>query len=113
MTRHVIDGSLETTMKTVGDPTRNDERKSGLLSKQERDDMAKFLLSISYPPAQKRAYTNVLSNKAEEGFELHIKGDNDPSRQRPNICGDCHRMPFWVSTLPGDRHGCTDMERSQ
>ena len=65
--------------------------------------MAKFLLSISYPPAQKRAYTNVLSDKAEEGFELfHIKGDNDPSRQRPNICGDCHRMPFWVSTnTPG------------
>ena len=57
--------------------------------------MAKFLLSISYPPAQKRAYTNVLSEKAEEGFELfHIKGDNDPSRQRPNICGNCHRMPF-------------------
>ena len=103
MTRHVIDGSLETTMKTVGDPTKNDERKSGLLSKQERNDMAKFLLSISYPPAQKRAYTNVLSDKAEEGFELfHIKGDNDPSRQRPNICGDCHRMPFWVSTnTPG------------
>ena len=103
MTRHVIDGSLKTTMKTVGDPTKNDEGKSGLLSKKERDDMAKFLLSISYPPAQKRAYTNVLSEKAEEGFELfHIKGDNDPSRQRPNICGNCHRMPFWVSTnTPG------------
>ena len=103
MTRHVIDGSLKTTMKTMGDPTKNDEGKSGLLSKKERDDMAKFLLSISYPPAQKRAYTNVLSEKAEEGFELfHIKGDDDPSRQRPNICGNCHRMPFWVSTnTPG------------
>ena len=45
----------------------------------------------------------MLSEKAEEGFELfHIKGDDDPSRQRPNICGNCHRMPFWVSTnTPG------------
>ena len=34
MTRHVIDGSLKTTMKTVGDPTKNDEGKSGLLSKK-------------------------------------------------------------------------------
>ena len=56
------------------------KRKSGLLSKQERNDMAKFLLSISYPPAQKRAYTNVLSDKAEEGFELfHIKVTTTPA----------------------------------
>ena len=103
MIRNVVDGSLKSTMKTVSDKSKNDEGKIGLLSKKERDDMSKFLLSISYPPAQKRAYNNVLSEKAEEGFELfHITGDNDPSRQRPNVCGNCHRMPFWVSTnTPG------------
>lgn len=102
-TRHLLDGALATTMSTVGDPTVNDEEKSGKLSAAERDDMAKFLLSVPYPPAQRRAYTNVLSKEAQEGFRLfHIDGDLDPSKSQPNVCGDCHRMPFWVSTnTPG------------
>ena len=58
---------------------------------------------MPYPPAQRRAYTNVLSSEASKGFKLfHIDGDNDPSKSKPNVCGDCHRMPFWVSTnTPG------------
>jgi YVTN family beta-propeller protein len=100
--RHLIDGGLASTMAMVGDKTKNDEGRAGLLSRQERDDMARFLLGVSYPPAQRRAYTNVLSKKAKEGFELfHIKGDvgGTPGSQR---CGDCHRMPFLVSTnTPG------------
>ncbi len=72
-------------------------------TKAERDDMAIFLLSVPYPPAQRRAYTNVLSKEAEKGFKLfHVDGDLDPGKSRPNVCGDCHRMPFWVSTnTPG------------
>ena len=101
-TRHVIDGSLASTMMMVGHSKKNDEGKNGLLSKVERDDMAKFLLNITYPPAQRRSYTNVLSKKAEEGFELfHIKGDVGGT-PGGNLCGNCHRMPFWVSTnTPG------------
>ncbi|MDC0201444.1 hypothetical protein OAK04_03515, partial [Verrucomicrobia bacterium] len=101
-TRHVIDGSLASTMMMVGHSKKNDEGKDGLLSKAERDDMAKFLLNITYPPAQRRSYTNVLSKKAEEGFELfHIKGDVGGT-PGGNLCGNCHRMPFWVSTnTPG------------
>ena len=102
-TRHVIDGGLESTMTTVGWEVTNDEGKAGLLSAAERDDLAKFLLDIPFPPAQQRAYTNVLSSQARQGFELfHISGDDDPSKTRFNVCGDCHRMPFLVSTnTPG------------
>jgi YVTN family beta-propeller protein len=102
-TRHVIDGGLATTMHLEGDKTINDEGKVGKLSAAERDDMARFLLSVPYPPAQRRAYDNVVSERAEEGFKLfHIDGDNDPSKRRPNVCGNCHRMPFLVSTnTPG------------
>ena len=100
--RHLIDGGLASTMVLAGDQTKNDEGKAGFLSGKERDDMAKFLLGVTYPPAQRRAYDNSLSEKAKEGFELfHIKGDvgGTPGSQR---CGDCHRMPFWVSTnTPG------------
>ena len=102
-TRHLIDAGLATTMSLDGDKSVNDEGKAGALSAAERDDMAVFLLNVPYPPAQRRAYTNVVSRKAEEGFKLfHIDGDLDPSKRRPNVCGNCHRMPFLVSTnTPG------------
>ena len=102
-TRDVIDGSLKTTMTMVGSKTTNDQGQVGLISASERDDLAKFLLDIPFPPAQQRSYTNVLSAEARQGFELfHISGDDDPSRKTFNVCGDCHRMPFLVSTnTPG------------
>jgi len=102
-TRHLIDGGLAGTMSLVGDKTVNDEGLPGRLSRAERDDMAEFLLSVPYPPAQRRAYTNLLSASARDGFRLfHIDGDNDPSKSTPNVCGDCHRLPFLVSTnTPG------------
>ena len=101
-TRFLLDGSLATTMCEATTCPLNEEGKEGALTAAERDDMAKFLLSVPYPPAQRRSYTNVLSSRAETGFRLfHIEGDlqGDPE---PNVCGDCHRMPFWVSTnTPG------------
>ncbi|MEI6525284.1 MAG: ankyrin repeat domain-containing protein [Planctomycetota bacterium] len=102
-TRHLVDGGLASTMARIGDPTKNDEGKAGLLTAQQRDDMAKFLLNIPYPPAQRRAFDNQLSKKASRGFKLfHVDGDLDPSKPKPNVCGDCHRMPHLVSTnTPG------------
>jgi YVTN family beta-propeller protein len=97
-TRHLIDGGLAATMAMVGDKTKNDEGKPGRLTAKERDDMAKFLLNVTYPPAQRRAYDNELSTGARRGFELfNIIGDigNKPGTMH---CGNCHRMPFWVST---------------
>ena len=101
-TRHLIDGGLASTMKRVGDETANDEGKAGSLWAAERDDMAKFLLHVTYPPAQQRSYTNELSDRAEEGFELFPVIGNEEGRPQRNVCGSCHRMPFWVSTnTPG------------
>jgi len=101
-TRHLIDAGLATTMHTIGDETVNDEGKVGRLSAAERDAMAKFLLGVPYPPSQRRPYNNVVTDRAREGFELfHIWG-NYEGKPQPNVCGDCHRMPFWVSTnTPG------------
>tara|TARA_B110000438_G_scaffold303782_1_gene367324 strand:+ start:2119 stop:4914 length:2796 start_codon:yes stop_codon:yes gene_type:complete len=98
--RHLIDGGLATTMMTVGDKKVNDKGQSGELTDAERDAMAKFILSVTYPPAQRRSFTNEVSAVAREGFELfHVHGDMQPKQ---NVCGDCHRMPFLVSTnTPG------------
>ncbi|REJ65128.1 MAG: hypothetical protein DWQ31_19145 [Planctomycetota bacterium] len=101
-TRHLIDGGLASTMMAVGSERVNDEGKPGELSAADRDAMATFLLAVPYPPAPRRAYTNVVSPRAEEGFRLfHIDGDHQ-GRPTPNVCGNCHRMPFLVSTnTPG------------
>lgn len=98
-TRHLVDVSLAEILKEHSDNRVNDEGKPGGFTAAERDDLALFLLSVPFPPAQRRAYDNVLSKTAQEGFKLfHIEGDYDPKQIRPNVCGDCHRMPFFVST---------------
>ena len=102
-TRHLVDASLAGVLNAHGDDKVNDEGKPGAFTAAERDDLAMFLLSVSFPPAQRRAYDNVLTKNAQQGYKLfHIDGDNDPGRTRPNVCGNCHRMPFLVSTnTPG------------
>ena len=102
-TRELVDRTLATTMCLVGDCPVNNEGKAGALSGAERDDLARFLLSVPYPPSRRRAYTNVLSDLAVRGFrEFHIEGVPDGADARINVCGNCHRMPFWVSTnTPG------------
>ena len=100
--RHLIDRTLATTMSMVSSDVVNDEGRRGALTGGERDDLAKFLLSVLYPPAQRRAYTDILSGDAAQGFQLfHIDGDLQ-GKPKPNVCGDCHRMPFWVSTNTPD-----------
>ncbi len=90
-------------MRLATDETRNDEGKSGRLSGRERDDMARFLLSVPHVPAPGRAYDDQLGAGARAGFRLfHIEGDLDPGKPEPNICGNCHRLPFLASTnTPG------------
>jgi YVTN family beta-propeller protein len=102
-TRHLVDASLAGVLMAHGGDMVNDEGKPGAFTAAERDDLAVFLLSVPFPPAPRRAYDNVLSDRAQQGYKLfHIDGDHDPSQSRPNVCGNCHRMPFSVSTnTPG------------
>lgn len=98
-TRHLVDTSMAEILREHADNRVNDEGKRGGFTAAERDDLALFLLSVPFPPAQRRAYDNALSKTAQDGFRLfHIEGDHDPKQTRPNVCGDCHRMPFFVST---------------
>ena len=101
--RHLIDGGLASTMALSGESFINDEKKVGRLSAAQRDDMAKYLLTVPFPPALRRPYTSEVTQRARDGFQLfHVDGDNDPSKPKPNVCGDCHRMPHLVSTnTPG------------
>ena len=95
-TRHLVDGGLADTMHLVGEVNTNNEGKLGLLTAAQRDDMSVFLLNVPYPPAQRRSYDNVPSQRARDGFRLfHIDGNGVGRR---DVCGDCHRFPHMVST---------------
>ena len=97
--RVLIDNTMAGTMSKVDSQTVNNEGKLGLLNSIQRDDMAIYMLSVPYPPAPKRSYENTLSSQAATGYKLfHIDGDLDPTKSFPNICGDCHRFPFFTST---------------
>ncbi len=91
-TRHLVDGSMATTMCDLSDCETNDEGKAGPLTGAERDAMAKYLLSVPYPPAPERPYTNVMTASARKGVhKFHVEKQ----------CGNCHRMPFWTMTNMG------------
>ena len=91
-TRFLVDGSMATTMCDVTNCPENDEGKLGLLSGERRDAMAKFLLSVPFPPSQTRPITNQVTQQAKDGFfEFNFVKD----------CGNCHKMPFLVSTNTG------------
>jgi len=96
--RSLIKNNLNSTMKL--ESSNNSDSRD--ITDSQIDKLANYNLSVPYPPAPKRAYDNSLTAKAIKGFELfHIKGDKNP-KQNPNVCGDCHRMPFWVSSkTPG------------
>ncbi len=91
-TGHLIDGSLATTMCDLTDCETNDEGKPGRLSGAERAAMAKYLLSVPYPPSPERPYTNELTARARAGIrEFH----------ETKQCANCHRLPFWTTTNMG------------
>ena len=106
-TRHLVDGSLATTMCELDTddtcPHTNDEDKPGLLSGEERDSLATYILSAPYPPAPNRAYDNALTASARRGhFDFSFVQDSSEPNTGTQTCGSCHKMPFLVSTnTPG------------
>ena len=93
--RHVIDGSMATTMFAHGSEVTNDEDKLGYLSRRERDAMAVFLLNLSHMPTRGRAYSDKLSEQALTGFErFHVTGARDRKNLNTSVCGSCHTMPY-------------------
>ena len=104
-TRVLVDGSLSTTMCDLGSggcTEMNDEGKPGLLDAEERDALATYLLSVPFPPAQKRPFDNELTGHARNGFfEFSFINDSGQGTGA-QTCGDCHKMPFLVSAnTPG------------
>jgi YVTN family beta-propeller protein len=97
--KSLINHNINSTMKLITNEKSNNQP----LTDSQINNLAIYNLSVPYPPSQKRPFNDVLTSRALKGFDLfHIKGDNNPKQSTPNVCGDCHRMPFWTSThTPG------------
>lgn len=93
--RHVIDGSMGSTMLDSDSDVVNDESKKGYLGKSERDALAAFLLNLSHMPTKGRSYDDKLSDQALVGFErFHVTGARDRKNLNTNVCGSCHTFPY-------------------
>ena len=102
-TRHLVDGTLAGTMCDQDDCPVNDEDKAGLLDAESRDALARFLLSVPYPPAPERPFDNVLTKAARDGFfEFGFINDAAGQVTGAPTCGACHKMPFLASTNTPD-----------
>ena len=101
--RHLVDGSMATTMCKVGACPRNDEGKAGALDAADRDALAEYILAVPFPPAPGRPYDNVLTDLAQHGFfDFSFITDSAEPATGAQTCGACHKMPFLVSTnTPG------------
>lgn len=93
---NLINGNVRSTMHLKVDG----EAPQSPLADAQLETLAIYNLSVPYPPAPERPYDDRLSDRARKGFELFfLEGDDDPTfTGGREVCGDCHRMPFWVST---------------
>ena len=93
----LVEGSLAGVMcdQTGSCPAGGNE-----LTAQERQDMAAFLESVSYPPARSRTRGDVLSASAKQGFKDFFMDQGGVAD--PNTCADsnsgCHELPLGTST---------------
>ncbi len=96
--RHLVDAALAGVMcdQSVGCPG------GGELTNQERDDMADFLKSVSYPPARSRPLDDAVTASALAGFDQFFLDQPGSITQGPETCADapggCHALPFGAGT---------------
>ena len=107
-TRHLVDGSLGTTMCDVATSEScpvNDGGNLGALTEEVRDALAHYILNVPFPPAPNRPFDNELSASAKTGFfEFNYLNDSGLSTGS-QACGACHKPPFLTTTnTPSNRN---------
>jgi YVTN family beta-propeller protein len=102
--RHLVDASLSGVMcDQQGGCLVGESGLPGELGEQERESMAFFLASVSYPPARARRADDVLSESAVAGFsDFFLDKGGLGSLAGITACGDgdsgCHGLPLLAGT---------------
>lgn len=99
--RDLIDATLTGPLCDQTDCPLGPSGLAGKLTTAERDDMAAFLESVSYPPARSRRPDDVLSAAAKGGaFDFFT--DQGGFVSQPDTCADsdagCHELPLGTGT---------------
>jgi YVTN family beta-propeller protein len=100
--RQLVNGSLSGVMcEQTPSCANGPSGLPGLLTEQEREDMASFLERVSYPPARSRNLDDVATASALAGFEDFFMNQGGIVGQ-PDTCADsdagCHEFPLGAGT---------------
>jgi hypothetical protein len=101
--RQLVDGSLSGVMCNQTPSCANGPSGlPGLLTTQQREDMATFLARVSYPPARSRTLDDATSATALAGFEDFFMDQGGSLGSQPDTCADsdagCHEFPLGAGT---------------
>jgi len=109
--RHLVNASLSGVMCSQPSCATGPSGLAGALTSAERDDMAVFLGSVSFPPSPRRRSDDALSTAAAQGMRDFFTDDDGLGVAHnvgpllgfaPVTCADntagCHTLPLTVST---------------
>jgi hypothetical protein len=99
--RHLVDGAMAGVMCAQPSCPTGPTGDPGALTSAERDDLAAFLASVSYPPSPARRPTDALTATARTGvgdFFLDRGGALNNPRTCADVNGGCHALPLGVAT---------------
>jgi hypothetical protein len=100
--RQIVDASLAGVMCDQASCVAGPSGLPGSLGVTQRENMASYLQSVSYPPARSRPESDLLSTNARNGFADFFLNQGGNGGTTANTCADttggCHSLPLGVST---------------
>jgi hypothetical protein len=100
--RHLVDASLSGVMCDPQACPTGPSGLAGALTTAERDDLAEYLQSVSYPPARMRRLDDGVTTSARNGFADFFLDQGGLANSAATTCADttggCHALPLGVST---------------
>lgn len=100
--RHLVNASLSSVMCTQPSCPVGPAGLPGALTEAEREDMATYLQSVSYPPARSRPASDAITTVARNGFSDFFMDQGGNGNNTANTCADttggCHALPLGTST---------------
>jgi hypothetical protein len=100
--RQLVDASLSSVMCAQPSCPVGPTGLPGALTAAEREDMATYMQSVSYPPARSRSASDAITTAARNGFSDFFMDQGGSGGATANTCADttggCHALPLGVST---------------
>ncbi len=100
--RQLVNASLSSVMCMQPSCAVGPSGLPGALTEAEREDIATYMQSVSYPPARSRPASDAVSTIARNGFSDFFMDQGGNGGNTANTCADttggCHALPLGTST---------------